>query len=74
MKRTVFLLSLTLPLLLAAADSPLLAPGAKVEKLGSGYEFTEGPAADALGNVFFTDQPNDRIVRWTPRLAPSPTG
>ncbi len=64
MKRTVYLLSLTLPLLLAAADSPLLAPGAKVEKLGSGYEFTEGPAADALGNVFFTDQPNDRIVRW----------
>lgn len=64
MKRTVSLLSLTLPLLLSAADSPLLAPGAKVEKLGSGYEFTEGPAADAHGNVFFTDQPNDRIVRW----------
>ncbi|MAI70643.1 MAG: gluconolactonase [Rhodopirellula sp.] len=28
------------------------------------YSFTEGPTADALGNVYFTDQPNDRIVRY----------
>ena len=28
-------------------------------------EFTEGPACDARGNVFFTDQPNDRILEWT---------
>ncbi len=48
----------------SAAESPLLAPGAKLEKLGSGFDFTEGPSADARGNVFFTDQPNDRIVRW----------
>ncbi len=32
--------------------------------LASGYRFTEGPAADKHGNVFFTDQPNDRIYRW----------
>jgi gluconolactonase len=31
---------------------------------GSGYSFTEGPAVDRQGNVFFTDQPNDRIYRW----------
>ncbi len=24
-----------------------------------------GPAADAEGNVFFTDQPNDRIYIWS---------
>ena len=48
----------------SAADSDLLAPGAKPEKAGGGYAFTEGPAADAAGNVYFTDQPNDRIVRW----------
>lgn len=47
-----------------AADNPLLAPGARVEKLASGYQFTEGPAADSQGNIYFTDQPNDRIVRW----------
>ena len=47
-----------------AAESTLIAPGAKLEKLGGGYEFTEGPAVDRDGNVFFTDQPNDRIVKW----------
>lgn len=47
-----------------AADSSIIAPGAKLEKLGGGYQFTEGPAADRAGNVFFTDQPNDRIVKW----------
>jgi gluconolactonase len=49
---------------LHAADSKIIAPGAKLEKLAGGFEFTEGPAADKDGNVFFTDQPNDRIVKW----------
>lgn len=43
----------------------VVAPGAKVEKLPGEYAFTEGPAADKDGNVFFTDQPNDRIVKWS---------
>jgi gluconolactonase len=38
--------------------------GAVLEKLAGGFAFTEGPAPDADGNVFFTDQPNDRIMRW----------
>src|SRR4051812_16708742 len=29
--------------------------------LADGFSFTEGPAADRHGNVFFTDQPNDKI-------------
>ncbi|MEI6342390.1 MAG: SMP-30/gluconolactonase/LRE family protein [Verrucomicrobiota bacterium] len=45
-------------------ESSWLAAGAKLEKLSEGYLFTEGPATDRQGNVFFTDQPNDRIVRW----------
>src|SRR5256885_1704051 len=49
---------------LHSADSKIIAPGAKLEKLAGGFEFTEGPAADKDGNVFFTDQPNDRIVKW----------
>ena len=51
--------------LLRAADSKIIAPGATLEKLADGFEFTEGPAADKDGNVFFTDQPNDRIVKWS---------
>jgi len=43
----------------------LIAPGAKVEKLAGDFKFTEGPACDAEGNVFFTDQPNDRIMKWS---------
>jgi gluconolactonase len=48
-----------------AAESSIIAPGAKLEKLAGGFEFTEGPAADAQGNVYFTDQPNDRIMKWS---------
>ena len=45
-------------------DRSLLAPGATVQLLGDGYKFTEGPAADKNGNVYFTDQPNNTIIRW----------
>ncbi len=43
----------------------LIAPDAKVEKLADGFRFTEGPAVDKEGNVYFTDQPNDRILKWS---------
>ena len=42
----------------------VVAPGAEVEKLAGGFAFTEGPTCDAEGNLFFTDQPNDRILKW----------
>jgi gluconolactonase len=42
----------------------VIAPGATVEQLAGGFAFTEGPTCDAHGNVCFTDQPNDRIMRW----------
>lgn len=48
----------------AAPAAPLIAEGATLRKLADGFAFTEGPAADKDGHVFFTDQPNDRIVRW----------
>lgn len=28
------------------------------------FAFTEGPASDKSGNVYFTDQPNDKIYFW----------
>lgn len=45
--------------------SRVLASGAAAVRVGTGYSFTEGPAADAKGNVYFTDQPNDRILKWS---------
>jgi len=48
-----------------AGEKGVVAPGAKLEKLSGGFEFTEGPTCDAEGNVFFTDQPNNRILKWS---------
>ncbi|MDR2811237.1 MAG: SMP-30/gluconolactonase/LRE family protein [Tannerellaceae bacterium] len=49
----------------AQTGGNLIAPDAKVEKLAEGFSFTEGPAVDHQGNVYFTDQPNDRILIWS---------
>ena len=49
----------------SVARDGVVAPGATVEKLAGGFEFTEGPTCDAEGNLFFTDQPNDRILKWS---------
>ena len=43
----------------------IIAAGAEVVELADGFKFTEGPAVDAEGNVYFTDQPNNRIWKWT---------
>lgn len=48
-----------------AAESKVTAEGASVQKLAGDFAFTEGPACDRDGNVFFTDQPNDRILKWS---------
>jgi gluconolactonase len=38
-----------------------------ITTLKTGFGFTEGPAVDKYGNVFFTDQPNDVIYKWDAR-------
>jgi gluconolactonase len=43
----------------------LIAKGAILKKLSDQYRFTEGPAVDKKGNIFFTDQPNNRIMKWS---------
>ncbi|MDR2138073.1 MAG: SMP-30/gluconolactonase/LRE family protein [Tannerella sp.] len=45
--------------------SPVVAAGAGVEKRADGFRFTEGPAVDREGNIYFTDQPTDRILKWS---------
>ena len=47
------------------AGPSVLAPGAKLEKLSGDFQFAEGATCDADGNVFFTDQPNNRIMKWS---------
>jgi gluconolactonase len=48
-----------------ANDMPtVVEPGAKLKELAGDFSFTEGPSCDAQGNVFFTDQPNNRIMEW----------
>jgi sugar lactone lactonase YvrE/type 1 glutamine amidotransferase len=43
----------------------LVAEGAKVQNLAGGFIFTEGPAVDKKGNIYFTDIRNNRIHKWS---------
>src|SRR5262252_7091850 len=61
---SVLVALLILPAIAMSDDASPFAAGAKLEKLAEGFKFTEGPAADAKGNVYFTDQPNDRILKY----------
>lgn len=47
-----------------AQEQNLIAKDAVVTKVATGYKFTEGPAVARDGRVFFTDQPNDKILIW----------
>ena len=49
----------------AADQGGLVADGAKVRKLADDFMFTEGPARDAAGNIYFSDIPNERIHKWS---------
>lgn len=42
----------------------LVTEGAELIRISNEYSFTEGPASDKNGNVFFTDQPNNKIIKW----------
>ncbi|WP_373075163.1 SMP-30/gluconolactonase/LRE family protein [Zeaxanthinibacter enoshimensis] len=46
------------------SDHGLIANDGSLTLVADGYQFTEGPASDSLGNVYFTDQPNNRILKW----------
>jgi len=54
----------TVPLL--GQDSDLIVGGAKIDRVATGFGFLDGPAADADGNLYFSDVVNERIYHWTP--------
>lgn len=39
----------------------VVAPGAELKQVSSQFTFTEGPAVNKKGDIYFTDQPNDKI-------------
>ncbi len=57
--------ALLLPSFALAADdyAGLVDPEAKVLTIGDKFEFTEGPAADDDGNLYFTDIPANKIYK-----------
>ncbi len=57
-------------LLILILCSPILAqsdpsPIGEVRRLASGFRFTEGPAWDGKGALFFSDMPNNALHRWS---------
>lgn len=48
----------------AYTKSNLIEEGAILQLIANNFSFTEGPAADNKGNVFFTDQPNNTIWKY----------
>ena len=68
-KIQMLLLALLFPAAVYAQDtsfstSAVIANGAKLQLISNKFSFTEGPAVDKKGNIFFTDQPNDRIWKY----------
>jgi gluconolactonase len=46
-------------------SADIIAVGASAKLVAKQFAFTEGPAADKEGNIFFTDQPNNKIWKYS---------
>jgi sugar lactone lactonase YvrE/phosphodiesterase/alkaline phosphatase D-like protein len=49
-----------------SAPKGVVALGAQVTELAKGFQFTEGPARDKQGNVYFSDVHASRTYKWSP--------
>lgn len=58
-----------LPSAVAADAIPGIGPTGEVQKVHGGLQFTEGPAADREGNLFFSDVQGDKLYRVDPQGA-----
>ena len=54
-----------LPAGIAAGAEPIVPPDTTVQRLAGGFKFTEGPAWDRKGSLYFSDIPQQTILRWT---------
>jgi gluconolactonase len=70
-KQTVFICKVVFLIILsfqtpvsAEGSSGILAPNAALVEIQSNFSFTEGPAADSEGNVYFSDIRTQRIYKW----------
>ncbi len=68
--RVLAVLLLSNQLLLAQSNDDITAlnlvqKGASLVQVSKQFTFTEGPAVDKKGNIFFTDQPNDKIWKYS---------
>lgn len=43
----------------------VVAPGASVKEVSNQFSFTEGPAISKNGDIYFTDQPNNKIWKYS---------
>ena len=61
----VFVIALASAFAAAEDRSGVVAPDAELTKVEGRFVFTEGPAADVKGNVYFSDVRASRTYRWS---------
>ncbi len=66
-KQHLYLIAILLSVMLMGAEprtKSVIARGAELKTLSEDFKFTEGPAKSPDGFIYFTDQPNDQILKW----------
>jgi len=60
----LFLVIVSIPFSCTSQSKSIVSKDAPLVMVADRFSFTEGPAADKEGNVYFTDQPNNSILKW----------
>src|SRR6056297_4210553 len=60
----LLLVIVCIPFSCTSQSKRIISQGASLVRVADRFSFTEGPAADKEGNVYFTDQPNNSILKW----------
>ncbi|GAA5033531.1 gluconolactonase [Marivirga lumbricoides] len=71
MKTSIYFFAAIVLLFLTSCDKETknnetpFSENSEATQLAKGFSFTEGPTADKEGNIYFTDQPNNLIYKYT---------